>query len=75
MKICKHALVARFVDCYYWLQRAKLATRTPITLEVFMAWKEKKKKEKEEAAKVAAEKREADIKSGKAMRSGTYIYF
>jgi len=51
-------------------ERSKLTKRTPITLENFLAWKESKKKEKMEAAKV----RDVEIKTGKAMRSGKEMF-
>jgi len=55
-------------------ERSKLTTRTPLTLELFLKWKQDKKKEKEE--KLASDKvqRETDIRSGKAMRSGREMF-
>jgi len=55
-------------------ERAKLIKRTPLTLERFLKWKEDKKKEREEEEKEIKAKRESDIKSGKAMRSGREMF-
>ena len=51
-----------------------MTTRTPLTLELFLKWKEDKKKQQTEAEKAAKEKRDQDIKAGKAMRSGREIF-
>jgi len=55
-------------------ERAKLVTRTPLTLELFLKWREDKKKRKEESDQANKEKREQDIKSGKTMRSGREMF-
>jgi len=55
-------------------QRAKLTTRTPLTLENFLKWKEEKKRKKEEKQKESRSQREIDLKSGKAMRSGREVF-
>jgi len=55
-------------------ERTQLVTRTPMTLELFLKWKEDKKKEKESALADAKQKRESDIKSGKVMRSGREMF-
>lgn len=58
-------------------ERAKLTKRTPLTLELFLKWKEDKKKSKE--AKIAAEIQQAkkdstDSRANKAMRSGRALF-
>jgi len=55
-------------------ERSNLAVRTPLTLELFLKWKQDKKKQKEDVEKLSKEKREQDIKSGKAMRSGREMF-
>eukprot|EP01114_Cavostelium_apophysatum_P003681 TRINITY_DN1377_c1_g1_i2.p1 TRINITY_DN1377_c1_g1~~TRINITY_DN1377_c1_g1_i2.p1 ORF type:complete len:368 (+),score=152.10 TRINITY_DN1377_c1_g1_i2:166-1269(+) len=55
-------------------ERAKLTTRTPITKESFLKWKEDKKKEKTEKQKADKDKRDADIKAGRTMRSGREMF-
>jgi len=55
-------------------ERAKLITRTPLTLELFLKWKQEKKQKLEQRAKDDALAREADIKSGKIMRSGREMF-
>jgi len=55
-------------------ERAKLTKRTPLTLETFLKWKEEKRKERDEQEKEQKAKREADIKSGKIMRSGREMF-
>jgi len=55
-------------------ERAKLMTRTPITLESFLKWKQDKKKEREEKLVAVRAQRESDIKSGKVMRSGREMF-
>jgi len=55
-------------------ERAKLTKRTPLTLELFLKWKEEKKKQFEDAQKEQSIKREADIRSGKVMRSGREMF-
>jgi len=55
-------------------ERIRLTTRTALTLDLFLKWKAEKKKQKEDADKVAREKREQDIRSGKAMRSGREMF-
>mmetsp|Transcript_22685 Transcript_22685/g.31586 ORF Transcript_22685/g.31586 Transcript_22685/m.31586 type:complete len:410 (-) Transcript_22685:42-1271(-) len=55
-------------------ERAQLTTRTPLTLELFLKWKEEKKKERDEKEKQDREKRENEVKTGKAMRSGREIF-
>jgi len=55
-------------------ERAKLVKRTPLTLELFLKWKEEKKTEKEKNEKEISAKRDADIKSGKIMRSGREMF-
>eukprot|EP01132_Coremiostelium_polycephalum_P004099 gene4099-5128_t len=54
-------------------ERAKLTKSTPVTLETFTKWKEEKKLQKEKEAKLAEEKRQADIKAGKTQMSGREI--
>lgn len=49
-------------------------TRTPLTLELFLKWREDKKKKKEEADKASREKRDSEVKTGKAMRSGRELF-
>jgi len=56
------------------IKRSKLSVRTPLTLELFLKWKADKRKQQTEADKVAKEKRDSDIKAGKAMRSGREIF-
>lgn len=51
-----------------------MTARTPITLEVFLKWREDKKKQKEEAEKEQKIKREQDIRVGKTMRSGREMF-
>jgi len=55
-------------------ERSRLTKRTPLTLDIFLKWKSEKKKQKEDNDKVAKEKREQDIKSGKSMRSGREMF-
>eukprot|EP01118_Nematostelium_gracile_P004802 TRINITY_DN15730_c0_g1_i1.p1 TRINITY_DN15730_c0_g1~~TRINITY_DN15730_c0_g1_i1.p1 ORF type:complete len:373 (-),score=146.54 TRINITY_DN15730_c0_g1_i1:90-1208(-) len=55
-------------------ERAKLTKRTPLTLETFLKWKEEKKSERVAQESEASKKREADIKSGKIMRSGREMF-
>lgn len=43
-------------------------------MELFLKWKEEKKKKKEENEKNLKEKREADIKLGKVLRSGREMF-
>jgi len=57
------------------VERAKIVTRTPITLESFLKWRENKKKENEVKAKDEREKKENEQKShGKSMRSGREVF-
>lgn len=55
-------------------ERALLTTRTPLTKEIFLKWKEDKIKKQEEAKAAEQAKRESDIKSGKVMRSGREMF-
>jgi len=55
-------------------ERRKLTTRTPLTKEIFLAWKAKREKTKNEEKEKANEKRRADIRSGKAQMSGIEIF-
>jgi len=55
-------------------EKLKLTTRTPLTRETFEKWKADKKKAREEADTDAKSQRDADIKSGKAMRSGRDLF-
>lgn len=52
-------------------QRAQLTTSTPLTLELFKAWKEKKRKEQEEAQT----KREIEVLTGQKKMSGREVFF
>jgi len=56
------------------VERSKLVKRTPLTLELFLKWKDEKKKEKEDDEKEQQQKRDADIKSGRIMRSGREMF-
>eukprot|EP01116_Phalansterium_solitarium_P016157 TRINITY_DN3690_c0_g1_i1.p1 TRINITY_DN3690_c0_g1~~TRINITY_DN3690_c0_g1_i1.p1 ORF type:complete len:423 (+),score=165.59 TRINITY_DN3690_c0_g1_i1:61-1329(+) len=55
-------------------ERKQLTTRTPLTLDIFLKWKEEKKAQKEAASLEAAHKREQDIRAGKIMRSGREMF-
>jgi len=55
-------------------ERGKLTTRTPLTLELFLKWKQEKKKQKEKKLEEDRAKREEDVKSGKTMRSGREMF-
>eukprot|EP01117_Protostelium_nocturnum_P004505 TRINITY_DN1626_c0_g1_i1.p1 TRINITY_DN1626_c0_g1~~TRINITY_DN1626_c0_g1_i1.p1 ORF type:complete len:390 (+),score=159.86 TRINITY_DN1626_c0_g1_i1:126-1295(+) len=55
-------------------EKAKLTTRTPLTKETFEIWKAQKKKEREEKDAADKAKRDADIKSGRAIRSGKDLF-
>eukprot|EP01113_Clastostelium_recurvatum_P009785 TRINITY_DN1475_c0_g1_i4.p1 TRINITY_DN1475_c0_g1~~TRINITY_DN1475_c0_g1_i4.p1 ORF type:complete len:367 (+),score=145.66 TRINITY_DN1475_c0_g1_i4:47-1147(+) len=55
-------------------ERKQLTTRTPVTLETFLVWKEQKRKRKEEEAKAAEDKRQADIKAGRTVMSGREMF-
>jgi hypothetical protein len=55
-------------------ERNALTTRTPLTKELFMKWKEEKMKKEEEQNKLDEAQRQQDIKSGKAMRSGREMF-
>eukprot|EP01115_Flamella_aegyptia_P002867 TRINITY_DN1425_c0_g1_i1.p2 TRINITY_DN1425_c0_g1~~TRINITY_DN1425_c0_g1_i1.p2 ORF type:complete len:208 (+),score=67.24 TRINITY_DN1425_c0_g1_i1:672-1295(+) len=54
--------------------RSKLTVRTPLTLELFLKWKEDKKKRREEEQKANREKRDQEVKTGKIMRSGREMF-
>eukprot|EP01119_Soliformovum_irregulare_P004164 TRINITY_DN1517_c0_g1_i2.p1 TRINITY_DN1517_c0_g1~~TRINITY_DN1517_c0_g1_i2.p1 ORF type:complete len:329 (-),score=105.45 TRINITY_DN1517_c0_g1_i2:33-1019(-) len=56
------------------IERANLTTRTPLTKELFLKWKTEKQQKIEEEKKAKAVQRAADIKSGKAMRSGRDLF-
>lgn len=56
------------------IERSKIQKDTPLTLELFKKWKEEKKKEKEQKALASKQKREADIKAGKVLRSGREMF-
>ena len=49
-------------------QRAALSSKnlTKVTLESFLKWKERKKKEKKAAHRAASDKKKTDYKAGKA---------
>jgi len=55
-------------------ERKNLTTRTPVTKELFLAWKANREKSKREEQEKAIEKRKADIKSGKIQMSGREIF-
>ncbi|PRP80333.1 CCCH-type zinc finger-containing protein [Planoprotostelium fungivorum] len=55
-------------------EKLKLTTRTPLTRETFEKWKADKKKAKEEKELAEKSQRDADIKSGKTMRSGRDLF-
>ena len=55
-------------------QRANLEVHTPLTLELFLQWKAKKKEAQAAAAEAAQTKRRADISSGKVQMSGRELF-
>eukprot|EP01098_Paradermamoeba_levis_P005267 TRINITY_DN2233_c0_g2_i1.p1 TRINITY_DN2233_c0_g2~~TRINITY_DN2233_c0_g2_i1.p1 ORF type:complete len:370 (-),score=161.94 TRINITY_DN2233_c0_g2_i1:42-1151(-) len=55
-------------------QRLKLTTRTPVTLELFLKWKEEKIKQKQKKMEEDESKRKADLKVGKTSMSGREMF-
>jgi len=55
-------------------EKLKLTTRTPLTKETFEKWKADKKRARDEKDVAAKNQRDADIKSGKALRSGRDLF-
>ena len=54
--------------------RSLLTKRTPLTKELFLKWKEDKKKKRDDENSEKKDKRDSDIKSGKTMRSGKEMF-
>jgi len=55
-------------------ERAKLTTRTPLTLERFLKWRADRQQRMELQKREAAEQREKDLQIGRAMRSGREMF-
>jgi len=54
--------------------RHKITTRTPVTLDTFLAWKKRKAEEKDKREQEVAEQRKSDIKSGKSKMNGREMF-
>eukprot|EP01096_Ripella_sp_DP13-Kostka_P010287 TRINITY_DN401_c0_g1_i1.p2 TRINITY_DN401_c0_g1~~TRINITY_DN401_c0_g1_i1.p2 ORF type:complete len:274 (-),score=160.39 TRINITY_DN401_c0_g1_i1:78-899(-) len=56
------------------IRRSRIKVHTPLTLQLFLDWKERKRLEKERQENEQNKRRKADITSGKVQRSGRELF-